>query len=142
MNEQEATFVKAFVARECRERCSTLLASRRGRRKIRTELAHTFASYLDPRYVYEEQTLPLEIKRKVDATLKRAHWSTQSLCYVICEREDADGREMTLGEAEAYHAHWYGIIISLVPGEMAYYRTEGRDPDYVLYREAAQAAVL
>lgn len=136
MNEQEKNFVEAFVVSDSRQRCLTLLASKKGRAKIRLALAHTFTSYLDERYIYPLDSLPIEVSRKSQAVLKKAGWTPLSLCYVISDRSEADGREMTLSQAEEYHAHWYGIIIVLVPGQVAYYRTEGRDPDYLLFREA------
>jgi hypothetical protein len=133
MNEHEQAFVAAFVLSERRERYFSLLSSVKRRAKFRLRIAHHLVHDLDSRYLYSEDNLPEEVSIKIRRLLE--HLGQLSVTsYIMCEDSALDGQEMTLGKAEAEWDALCGIIISVIPGKLVYYRPERPNENYVLLK--------
>ena len=133
LNEHEEAFIRSFVAPDKRERWASLMSTAKGRRKFRNRLCHNFDTELDQRYTYQEGHLPDEVSRSVKALLRDAGWKKTDLCYVMAE-SDLDGQEMAFEELEEDRKAGTAMIVCVIPQRLAYYWTEDRDPDYVLFR--------
>jgi len=125
-----AAVIRAFVAPERQERLLGLIASDRGRDKLRRQLAH-FAA-LDVRFAQRitatEQT-PADILR-----LLRANGAPPT-CVLLAEDRVLDGRELLLEDAlRAVVGQGMGAFLSCVPGRLAYYEGENAGERYVLRR--------
>ena len=124
MNPTEETFVKTFIARDRRDRWLSFLASEKNRGKLLHRLAHVLEDDLDPRFVYDKEAPPPEIKvqvRKVLTDWRRAN--PKQLCHVIVNG-DKDGETLNLTEAESDYDLTCGAIIIVVPDKLAYYHPE------------------
>ena len=132
MNEHEQAFVKEFISTPRRDRYAGLLSSEKRRSIFRNRIAHALVRDLDARYLFEEDNLAPgtadTIRRLIQAKEKN------SLCLVMCEDTALDGQEMTLEEAERQWDSLCGIVISVVPGKLVYYRPERPSSNYVLLK--------
>jgi hypothetical protein len=134
MNEHERAFVKEFITPRRRDRYFQLLSAVKRRGKFRNRIAHALVLDLDSRYLHEEDDLAENIANTIRHLLERAGHANAS-CYVMCENATLDAQEMTLGKAEAEWDALCGIIISVVPGNLVYYRPERPGKNYVLLKE-------
>ena len=129
MDHEEAA-IRAFAAPARAGRYLALLGSKRGRKKLRVELAHAFQ--LDPRYATKvpgAETTPAAI-----GTRLRALGAPES-CHCLSEDTKLDGRELPLAEAlAATVGRGMGTLISCVPGALAYYEAEDVNERFVLRR--------
>ena len=132
MNEKEEIFINTFVKREKRDRCFSLLSSERGRKKFLDRLYHNFADDLDPRYLFRKNQLPAEVFQQVNQLIEE-RGGESATCYIICTDPAIDGQDMKLKEALEKRDYSSGLILCVIPGKVAYYRTEDWDPDYVLF---------
>ena len=132
MDHAEAA-IRAFAAPERAPRYLALLGSKRGRAKLRADLAHTF--HLDPRFatrVPGTEASPAAIGARL-----RALGAPES-CYCLSEDGELDGRDMPLDQAlAATIGRGMGTLISCVPGALAYYEAEDVNERFVLRRAAA-----
>ena len=120
--------IEAFVVKGRRERCLTLLASERGRAKLRKTLAHF--QHLDPRYA--RRLSPAE-QNRIGDVLRGA--GAPATCYVLSEETDLDGQVMELDEAlEGIVGRGMGTFISCIPGRLAYFEGEEPGERYLLVR--------
>ena len=124
MNPIEETFVKTFIARERRDRWLSFLASEKKRRKLLQRLAHVREDDLDPRFVYDKESPPKDVSSQVQQVL--AQWrraNPEQLCHVIAY--GGEEREMmNLAEAESNYDLTCGVIIIIIPNNLAYYHPE------------------
>lgn len=129
-NDPALALIEAFVRPERRARLRGLLASTKGRAKLRSGLAHF--RYLDPRYA---RPIPADVRTAAQiAALLRARGAPTS-CYMLSEDGGLDGRELPLEEAlEQVLGRGMGTFLSCVPGRLAYYEGEAANDRYVLDR--------
>lgn len=122
--------VDAFILPERRARLRALLASAKGRAKLRAWLAHFHD--LDPRYAHplpDDVHTPAEI-----ASLLRSH-GAPPMCYVLSEESGIDGRELPLEQAlDRVVGLGMGTFFSCVPGRLAYFEGEEPRERYILER--------
>jgi len=84
MNEVEETFVKTFIVHDKRERWLSLLSSEKKRRKLLARLPHLFAVDLEPRFIYDEETLPPDVAVQIENVLNKWKSSnSEQLCYLV-----------------------------------------------------------
>ena len=121
-SEHIPALVRAFITPERQDRYLGLLASPRGRAKLRARLAHL--RDLDARFgrpIPSADHTPAAISR-----LLRAR-GAPGMCVLLAEDAALDGRELPLDEAlGAVVGRGMGTFISCLPGRLAYY--EGEDP--------------
>ena len=132
MDHAEAA-IRAFAAPDRAARYLALLGSKKGRTKLRADLAHAF--YLDPRYAIRvpgAEATPSAIAAKL-----RSFGAPES-CHCLSEDAQLDGRELPLEQAlAATVGRGMGTLISCVAGALAYYEAEDANERYVLRRAAA-----
>lgn len=114
------------------ERYVGLLMSPKRRGIFRDRICHALIHDLDPRYVFLENELPEEISRSVRSVMAKV--PADSKCSVMSEYSDLDGLEMTLDEAERRWDAMSAILISVVPGQLVYYRPEPISQNYILFK--------
>lgn len=134
VNEHEQAFVQELVLPHRRDKYLHLMSSAKHRSKFRNRIAHALIRDLDSRFLYDEDKLPDEAVKKIHRLLGQVA-SLKAQCYIVCEDEILDGEEMTLGQAEARWDALCGIIISVVPGKLVYYRPERPGKNYVLLKD-------
>jgi hypothetical protein len=126
MPPQEEATIRAFITPNRRPRWIQALNSPKRRRLFLDGLNH--CPDLDPRFA---RLLPpnADVVR-----LLRDH-GAPSICYLISDVAELDGRELPLVEAvqEVAAAGW-GTIIGCVPGRLAYYRDEEGSRHFLLVR--------
>ena len=130
MTEQEhaAALIGAFVRAERRERYLALLASVRGRAKLRAALAH-FRD-LEPRTA--RPVPPTQQTPGAVAALLRAHGAPAE-CVVLAEDAALDGQRLSLEAAlDAVVGRGMGAFVSCVAGRLAYYEGEEAGERYLL----------
>lgn len=129
MNEHEHAFVTAFIVAERRERYLTLLSNPKRRAKILNRLNHhlDFNRSLATELGYGS---PDSLAEFLEAK------GAKATCYVIADNRKLDGQELPLAEA-CWHAFTdgFGIVLSCVPGQLAFYRPEAPGPGFILERK-------
>lgn len=130
-SEHDVALVRAFIAPQRRDRYLSLLASARGREKLRRALAH--CRDLDSRCVHE---LPAGVHTSDQiAGLLRGRGAPAE-CVLLAEDAALDGRQMPLAEAlEAIVGRGLGAFVSCVPGRLAFYEGESMGDRYILERD-------
>jgi hypothetical protein len=124
MNQMEETFVRTFILRERRERWLSFLPSEKNRHKLLHRLAHVLEDDLDPRFVYDKETPPPEVKAQVHPVLSA--WrkaNPKQLCHVIVNGTK-DGQMMKLADAESDYDSTCGAVIIVIPDRLAFYHPE------------------
>jgi hypothetical protein len=130
MNEHEQAFVRAFVVADKQERYLAKLGSNRHRKEFLSRLHHNldyapkFVTRIPPA---EQNALRiLERLRKLGAPAQ---------CYAIAADIKFDARELPLKEAlDAVVGMGSGIVLSCVPGVLAYYESEEVNGRFVFSR--------
>jgi hypothetical protein len=132
--EQDAAFIRAFVAPTKRERIVELLSKPKRRREVLRTLAH-FGD-LDPRFCVRIPST--EQSGSGIARLLRKRGAPAE-CYLISEAIDLDGKRMPLPDAlERIVAYGMGTLLSCIPGRLGYYEGEARGERYLLEREGCR----
>jgi hypothetical protein len=127
MEDHEQAFVAAFITHERQQRYLELLASSKskGRKKILDRLNHRF----DLDYSLAER-VPSNAP-SLERTLKAKGAGT--MCHIIADTSGLDGSTLPLGEAlEFALSHDFGVVLSCVPGRLAFYKSEAPGPAYIL----------
>lgn len=136
--DHEQAFVKAFVLKSRQQRSLSLLSSPKSRRKFTDLLGHF--QWFDNRYatplkwqpnsqgsIWERHLSGIE---KIAALLK-SHGAGET-CWVISLIRSIDGQELPLEKAIEASLGGDGVILSCVPGKLAYYN--GEDESLLLQR--------
>ena len=122
INSHEALFVRSFVTEAKQKRFLQLLSSKKGRAKLRQNLAH-YVSF------QEKFAKPIPASaQSVEAILQLlGRKNAPNACYVISESDDLDGRNLELSEViKKTVGAGMGTIVSCIPGVLAYF--EGKKP--------------
>jgi len=131
--DHEQAFVSAFILKSKQTRYLVKLASPKHRHEFLSRLHHDLD--YDSRFANQiprsEQTAAL-----VYATLKAL--GAPEHCYAIAASADLDGRLLPLREAlESVLGTGDGVVLSCVPGKLAYYESEEPNGRYILLRSSA-----
>ena len=130
--EHDTALVRAFIAAERRDRYLGLLASARGREKLRRSLAH--CRDLDMRFAHE---LPHGVHTPTAIAELLRTKGAPAECVLLSESDALDGRRLPLEEAlSAILGRGMGTLVSCVPGRLGFYEGEGPRERYLLEREA------
>jgi phosphoglycolate phosphatase-like HAD superfamily hydrolase len=122
MDQREAAMFEAFVVTAKKKRYLELLATRRGRNKVRSLLDH-FGD-LDPEF---SRTVPPAKQNPAAISKLLKNLGAPPLCYVMSSNSELDGRELALDVALAeIVGHGFGALISCIPGNLSYF--EGESP--------------
>jgi hypothetical protein len=129
-SEAHETGLSAFVSRDGRARFRELLKSPRGRRKLRSELAHF--SHLDPTLATEQ----VGAGRASELVDRLRNLGAGESCYLLAESADLDGKTIRLEDALAAIAaqDHLAAFVSCVPGRLAYFHGEDREQRFILVR--------
>lgn len=128
----EEAVVRAFIIPSKRSRYLSLLGSVKGRSKVVGGLDHL--DDLDMRYA---RLIPagLQTVDGIKNLLKQKGAST--LCHVMSSNSAIDNQDMPLSKAlEEAVGQGLGVIISCIPGKLAYYESEEPGERYILERPA------
>ena len=126
--EHSSALVRAFIAPERRERYLGLLASPRGREKLRRALAHL--RDLDPRCTHE---LPKGVHTPAEIEVLLRSKGAPPECVLLAEDAALDGCRLPLADAlDAVIGRGMGTLISCLPGRLAFYEGEGPGERYLL----------
>lgn len=122
--------IAAFVAPGRRDRYLGLLASERGRARLRAALAH-FRD-LDARYARAVPPADHTPARLAEVLRGRG---APAACHLLAEDDALDGRTLPLDEAlAAVVGRGTGAFVSCIPGRLAYYEGEEAGERYILER--------
>ncbi|MGH2411939.1 MAG: hypothetical protein ACRDGS_16480 [Chloroflexota bacterium] len=130
LDPHEEGVVRAFFIRERRQQFLTRLANPKTRKKILRHLAHFYD--FDPRYAYLIPAAQQDLESIY--RLLRGKGAPHT-CHCISETSDFDGKIMNLrdGLVEADEII-DGVILSCIPGRLAYYSGENAGRRYILER--------
>jgi len=127
MNPHEEAFVRAFVAPARQERFLTFVSNPKKRQKFIDELCHVKPGFLAEKYVRPivgAEDLPSALFKSLRAM------GAPERCWVIGGR--LDGREVELMEAIREAAGRDGVLLSCIPGRLAY--LAGEDDSFLCCR--------
>lgn len=116
-NIHEIAFIQNFVVKEKQDR---MLAIRHNRKKLRLLLAHKIE--LKKQFVH---FLKNDEAKAENLYLMLKKYGASDICYTICENSKYDYQEVNLKEVLSKILNRdFGIIISCIPGKLAYYQGE------------------
>ena len=124
----EELLIHAFIIKQKRERYLNLIASSKGRVKLRAMLPHCrdFDQLCLHKISADKQHIA-----DIMALLKKHNAPAE--CYIIAERANYDETTMPLYEAfENIFGSGLSFIISCLPGKLAYYEGEDAGERYIL----------
>ena len=117
----EEEFIRSFIQKERRERCSYLLSQPARRREFTSKLAHF--NWLDDRFSTSVPGSMAHTAAELVSLLKQ-HGAGPTV-WVISEDRSLDGRSLPLSEAmESIWGRCMGSVLSCVPGKLAFFRGE------------------
>ena len=126
MNEHEAAFVQSFIVPRKRARYLELLSSPKRRRKILERLNHSLD--LDWDFATPDDSATPEM---LEASLKKK--GARASCYIVAACTPLDGAILPLTKGvEVAFLHPFGIVLSCIPGKLAYYKPESPESGAVL----------
>jgi len=125
---EEEQLVKAFFAKERRERYLEGLANPRKRRKITDTFCHF--KHLDPRYIVP---IPSFQQNPADISMLLKKSGAPDECWVVSDESDLDARRMNLKEVlQEIVGRTFATFVCCVDGKLAYFENEeGR---WILHR--------
>ena len=133
VNEHEIGFVSSFIIPERRERYLSLLCNPKRRGKLLDRLNH--AQDID---LSHARQMPPGCLGKSVVILLESMGASES-CYVIADASEMDGQTLPLGEALwRTSVHGFGVVLSLVPGRLCFYKPESPTPGYILEKTTAR----
>jgi len=125
VHEQE--FVRSFIQKERRERCSFLLSHPSRRRRFTAELAHF--KWLDERFA---SPVPGSLTAVELLSLLKRNGAGPNV-WVISEDRSIDGRALPLEEAiDSIWGGSMGSVLSCIPGRLAFFRGEEKNSERLL----------
>lgn len=128
----EQAFADAFVHREKRARYRQFLANPKRRRQVLDRLNHG----MDIDRSWAIRIMPADRSAAAVARLLRKKGSGP-ICHVIADGLEIDGQDVLLSEALAQvEAHDFGVVLSCIPGQLAFYKEEAPGEWFVLERRS------
>jgi hypothetical protein len=128
----EIALIRAFVVPSRRQRWLELIGTKRGRTKLRTELAHCETD-LDLRFARELRPEEGTVDEILAILVSLGGGST---CIALSEDDELDGRALELRHALSQVVDsQLGTFLSVNPGKLAYFEGENASPKYVLIRD-------
>jgi hypothetical protein len=125
----EEEFVRSFIQKERRERCSYLLSNPARRREFTNSLAHF--KWLDDRFSASIPGSVAHTASELASLLEKE--GAGSTVWVISEDRSLDGRSLPLREAmESIWGTSMGSVLSCVPGKLAFFHGEGMKSERLL----------
>ena len=124
MNSHERAFVEAFVYAPRRERFLAALENPKRRRVFTDELCHP-SPQPGSNFLLFVYASPVERSKDKPAMIaeRLRQLGAPELCHVIGEH--LDGQDLTLDDAlQEVVGYGYGVVLSCVPGKLAYLETE------------------
>ena len=133
MEEHEVAFCTVFIRREKRRRYRDLLASPKRRREVLDLLNHgaDIARSL-------ARLVPAHQRSAADVELLLRARGAGTTCHVITDGLEIDGEKAPLRQAlvEA-EGHRFGVVLSCIPGQLAFYKEEAPGDWFLLERRPA-----
>jgi hypothetical protein len=118
--------IGAFVVKERQARYLSLLNSEKGRKKLRSYIAHF--KDLDERFL---QKINTQTSSELYFLLKSK--KAPSFCYIISENTEYDGRTLPLQEAiEHLYSSGISYFLCCIPGKLAFFEGEDFNERYLL----------
>jgi len=128
----EYDLIAPFLAANCRSRWQTLLATAKGRKKLRGRLSSL--RDLDQRLI---RPVPAD-RQNVDAiegVMRSAGAPADCECHVLSENPAIDGKRMSLHEALSETVGFgFGTIVLCLGRPVGYYEAEGPGQRFILAR--------
>jgi hypothetical protein len=117
----EEEFIRSFIQKDRRERCSYLLSHPARRREFTSKLAHF--NWLDDRFSASIPSSMAHTAKELVSLLEQH--GASSTVWVISEDRSLDGRSLPLPEAmESIWGSSMGSVLSCIPGKLAFFRGE------------------
>jgi len=133
----EEVIVRAFFAKEIRDRVMFELSSPKKRKDALSRLCHTYSSTLNAKYIIE---IPKPNSNAAETAKLLKSKGAGEMCYSISFDEEIDGKYMPLIDAlECAVGMGMPSLISCVPGELAYFEAEqeqGAPQRFILQRKS------
>jgi hypothetical protein len=130
MNEHEQAFVRAFVVADKQERYLTKLGSKRHRKELLSRLHHNLD--YEPRFATQVPSAEQSASRILERLRKLG---APAQCYAIAADDTIDGRELLLKDTlDTIVGMGSGVVLSCVPGVLAYYESEEMNGRFVFAR--------
>lgn len=131
--EHEQAFVHAFIIETKQARYLEKLASPKHRREFLSRLHHNLD--YDPRWAVQ---IPPREQSAAQIYAKLKGLGAPEQCHAIAASADMDGRQLSLREAlNDVLGMGNGVVLSCIPGKLAYYESEERNGRYILARGKA-----
>ena len=131
--DHEQAFVHSFILRAKQSRYLQKLASSKHRREFLSCLHHNLD--FDPKFAV--QVPPTEQSAEL-VYAKLRDLGALEHCHVIATGTDLDGRQLHLREALGNVVGMGdGVVLSCIPGKLAYYESEDVNGRFILSRSSA-----
>lgn len=131
--DHEQAFIRSFIVKSKQSRYLKKLASPKHRREFLSRLHHN----LDYDPLYAERVPPSQQSAAL-VYAKLRSLGTPEQCHAIAAGADLDGRQLplreTLGDVLGMGD---GVVLSCIPGKLAYYESEEKNGRYILSRRSA-----
>ena len=129
----EQQFVEAFITDDKKQRLMGFFRSSKARWKGLLELEHFHADIIDARYAHPVSRNDSSPERIIQLLRQRG---APSNCYVFSNCKEMDQQLMPLERAiHKIHGIGIGSIVSLIPGQLAFYEGESYPDQFVLERK-------
>ena len=132
MNHEQA-FVLSFIVKSKQPRYLEKLASAKHRREFLSRLHHNLD--YDPKFAVR---VPPSEQSAAFIYSKLRELGASEHCHAIAASADLDGRQFPLREALGnVLGMGDGVVLSCIPGRLAYYESEDANGRYILSRSSA-----
>jgi hypothetical protein len=131
--DHEQAFVHSFIVKSKQSRYLEKLASPKHRREFLSRLHHNLD--YDPKFAVQ---VPPSEQSAALVYAKLRELGAPEHCHAIAAGTDLDGRQLPLREALAnVLGMGNGVVLSCIPGKLAYYESEDANGRYILSRSSA-----
>jgi len=129
LNEQEGSFVRAFIVKDKQERYLQFLASPKRRREILDRFNHVLD--FDPKFA---TLVPKELRTADKLIQLLGQRGAAETCHVMADTLDIDGEDSPLREALAeVIAHDFGSVLCCLPGRLAFHKAEAIEQAWYIF---------
>jgi hypothetical protein len=130
LKEKDAALIRGFIQKPKQRRWLELLRSEKGRKKLRSTLAH--CDDFDPTVI-----VPIPSSQQHPSSIYRllVELGASTTCSLISENADLDGLDLDLDLAlTRIVGLGFGTIVNCVPGKLAFFEGEGPKARFILKR--------